>query len=251
MGTQTAIWLQTLVLGALVLGVTVYTNQTNCTVAASELDQNFISEKPREGDKWMPFHDELVQKGIDHNTELVFIGDSITNGWSGAGFSLWDKYYLDYNAINLGIGSEKIENLLWRLHHGSLQAMSPKVVVLLIGANNAEENTDYEIGIGMMQVVKKLRRQLPQTKILLLGIFPSGEKPNAERDKTRAANKVASYMADDEWVYYMDIGDAFLEDDGTISPSVMPDFLHLSAKGYQRWADAMNPKLMELLNESS
>lgn len=251
MGTQTAIWLQTLVLGVLVLGVTVFTNQTNNANAIDQAEQYFISEEPRDGEIWMSFHNELVQKGIDRNTELLFIGDSITNGWHGEGFSLWDEYYHNYNAINLGIGSEKIEHLLWRLRHGSLRDMSPKVAVLLIGTNNSEDNTDYEIGIGMMQVVKELRIQLPETKILLLGIFPSGENPDATREKINDANTIASFMADDEWVHYLDIGHVFLEEDGTISPSLMPDFLHLSKQGYARWAEAMNPKLMELLKSSS
>ena len=83
--------------------------------------------------------------------------------------------------------------------------------------------------------------------MLLLAIFPRGEKPNPQREKIQQVNATIAGLGDDQRVFFMDIGNKFLEPDGTLSKEVMPDFLHLSPKGYQIWADAISPKLAELM----
>jgi len=124
--------------------------------------------------------------------------------------------------------------------------------VLMIGTNNSngKDNTAEEIADGIKAIVKKLRDKLPQTKILLLAVFPRGEKPNTQREKNARASELASQLADGKMVHYLDIGPKFLEPDETLSREIMPDLLHLSPKGYAIWAEAIEPKVKELLGES-
>src|SRR5690606_10639874 len=95
----------------------------------------------------------------------------------------------------------------------------------------------------------ELRRRLPRTQVLLLAIFPRGQMPTPERERGAEASRLASKIADGRTVHYLDIGDVFTEPDGSISKDVMPDYLHLSPEGYERWARAMAPKLASLLGE--
>jgi beta-glucosidase len=123
----------------------------------------------------------------------------------------------------------------------------------MIGTNNSngEDNTAREIADGVMAVVTKLRAKLPRTKVLLLGIFPRGETADEQREKNATASALASRIADGKMVHYLDLGPAFLEEDGTtLTPAVMPDYLHLSGEGYRRWAEAIEPKVKELLGEA-
>ena len=139
------------------------------------------------------------------------IGDSITQGWEGAGKDVWEKYYGKRNAVNLGIGGDRTQHVLWRLDHGNVDGISPKLAVLMIGTNNSGGNTAEEIGAGIQAIVKKLREKLPQTKVLILAVFPRSEKPDAMREKNAKASKIAAELADNKMVYFLDIGDKFLE----------------------------------------
>jgi lysophospholipase L1-like esterase len=123
----------------------------------------------------------------------------------------------------------------------------------MIGTNNSngKDNTAEEIADGIKAIVAKLRKEVPETKILLLAIFPRGAKPNPQREKNAQASKLAGAVADGKMVHYLDIGDKFLEDDGTLSREIMPDLLHLSPKGYEIWAEAIEPKVAELMGEKS
>jgi beta-glucosidase len=184
------------------------------------------------------------------NVDLIFIGDSITAGWEKNGKKAWDKHFGMLNAVNLGIGGDRTQHVLWRLENGNLDGIQPKAAVLMIGTNNSggDEYTAEEIGAGISAIVAKIREKLPQTKILLLAIFPRGESPDAQREKNAKASEIASKLADDKHIFFLDIGPKFLEADGTLSKKVMPDLLHLSPKGYEIWADAIDAKLHELMN---
>lgn len=189
---------------------------------------------------------------------LIFLGDSITQGWENEGKEVWAKYYEKRKADNLGFSGDRTQHVLWRLDHGNVDGLDkpaaegkaiPKLVVLMIGTNNSNgsDNTAREIADGVQAIVAKLRAKLPQAKVLVLGIFPRGEKPNEQRAKNDEANKLVSAIADDKSVFYLDIGPAFLSKDGTIDKAIMPDFLHLSPRGYALWAEAMDAKVSALL----
>ena len=186
-------------------------------------------------------------------TQVLFIGDSITQGWESpnGGSNVWKRLYEPRKAVNLGIGGDRTQHVLWRLEKAPLEEMKPKAAVLMIGTNNSngEDNTPGQIIDGIEAILKKLRARLPNTKILLLGIFPRGENFNAQRGKLAQINQLLTKFHDAQNVHYLDIGPQFLNRDGILPGDIMPDYLHLSEKGYQIWADAIEPKLSELLGE--
>ena len=155
-------------------------------------------------------------------------------------------------AANFGIGGDRTQHVLWRLQNGELDGIQPKVVMLMIGTNNSngKDNTAEEIADGIKAIVKEIHKRSPKTKVLLLGIFPRGARPNPQREKLNQVNAIIAKLDDNgKTVKYLDIGEKFLEKDGTLSRDIMPDFLHLSPKGYRTWADAVKGPIKELLGE--
>jgi beta-glucosidase len=238
---------------------------------------------PREGG-WMKRHESFNERAKQGDVDLVFIGDSITQGWEGAGKEAWKKHYGNRKAMNLGIGGDRTQHVLWRLDNGNIDGIKPKLAVVMIGTNNSNGN-DYtadQIADGVTAIVNKLRDKLPETKILLLAVFPRGAMTDAQiekkvkqnakkskkeveltkeaiadarestmkqRQKLAAVNQTISKLADNKSVYYLDIGSKFLQSDDSLPDEVMPDYLHLSPKGYEIWAEAIEPKVSELLGE--
>lgn len=198
---------------------------------------------------------EGAEKG---DIDLIFLGDSITFGWQREGAKVWDEYYGKRHAVNFGIGGDRTQHVLWRVQNGNLNGLAhpkaghaPRLLVLMIGTNNSNgnDNTAAEIGAGVKACIAAIREKLPETRILLLSVFPRGEKPNPQREKNAEASRIAAGAADGKMVFSMDIGDSFLEPDGTLTKEIMPDSLHLSEEGYRRWAAAIESKVKELLGE--
>jgi len=193
----------------------------------------------------------VLQRAKDHPgpCDIVFIGDSITQGWEGAGKNVWQKYYGHRNCLNLGVGGDRTQHVLWRFEHGQLDGLKPKVAVLMIGTNNSnqDDNTASDILEGVQLIVKQLRERLPATRIILVGIFPRGQHFSTQRGKILQVNQALARMADGRTIFYIDFGSQLIENDGTISKTIMPDYLHLTEQGYEIWAGAIEPKLKELL----
>jgi lysophospholipase L1-like esterase len=205
---------------------------------------------------WMSSHEAFVQQAKRGGIDLLFLGDSITAGWlwGNGGLNLWEKVYVPRHAADFGIGYDRTQNVLWRITHGELDGIKPKVVVLLIGTNNCgneddgkPRNTTPEIIEGVTTIVRELRTRLPESKILVFGIFPRGEKTDPVREQVKAVNAGIAKLADGKWVKFMDIGSKLLGPDGTLSRDIMPDHLHLNEKGYQIWSDAMESTLAPML----
>lgn len=178
---------------------------------------------------------------------LIFIGDSITHQLEGK--DAWKKYYEPRNAVNLGFGWDMTENVLWRLQNGELDGCTPKVAVVMIGTNNRDSNSTADIVAGIRAICTEIHKRTPATKILLLGIFPRGEKPDAGRTKLVEINQSIAAFDGRDGITFLDIGAKFLNADGTISKDIMGDFLHPTAKGQEIWAEAMEPTLKKLLGE--
>ena len=189
---------------------------------------------------------EKVAKG---NIELIMLGDSITDWWEEHHKANYDKFFGKWNNVDEGFAGDQTQHVLWRLNNGHLDGISPKVVVLMIGTNNSNGNdfTAEEIADGITAIVCKLRTELPKTKILMLAIFPRGEGPSIQREKNALASELASNLADNKHVFYMDINDEFLDENQILSRDIMPDHLHPNDKGYDIWGNAMMPKLNELM----
>jgi lysophospholipase L1-like esterase len=216
---------------------------------------------PRDGN-WMKRHESFNERVKQGNVDLIFIGDSITQGWEGAGKNVWDEFYSKRNAVNLGIGGDRTQHVLWRLDHGNVDGINPKLAVLMIGTNNSGSNTSQQIAEGVKLIVEKLRAKLPNTKVLVLGIFPRADNFDAAKNKTEkgtpedskrkvneGANEIIKKLADNKMVFYMDIGPKFLQPDGTLTRDIMPDLLHLNERSYRIWAESIEPKVKELMGE--
>ncbi len=200
---------------------------------------------------WMPRHQQVLDRVGRGDVDLIMVGDSITHGWERAGKEVWDTYYTRRNAVNMGFGGDRTQHVLWRFDHGEIDGISPKLAVLMIGTNNSngQDNTDEEIADGIKAICAKMRTKLPKTKILILGIFPRGQGPSSQREKNARASELASKIADGKYIFYLDINDKFLKTDGTLPKDIMPDLLHPNAKGYEIWAEAMEPTIQKLMGE--
>lgn len=207
-----------------------------------------VTPANRDRPRHRAFNERIKQGDVD----LILIGDSITHRWETQGKKVWQEYYDHRKAVNLGISGDRTQHVLWRLENGNIDGISPKVAVVMIGTNNLSKNrnTVEETADGVIAICKKLRTDLPKMKILLLGIFPRSQYPCPLRDKVYKTNNIISKIADGRMIHYLDIGNKFLEHDGSISKEVMPDYLHLSTKGYQIWAEAMERKLARLMGDS-
>ena len=195
---------------------------------------------------------ELVLERAKTNSgpcDIAFIGDSITQGWEGNGRNVWQKFYGERKALNFGVGGDRTQHVLWRFDHGQLDGIQPKVCVLLIGTNNSnkDDNTEADILAGVNAIVSGIRKRLPQSKLIVLGIFPRGSTFSTQRGKILQVNQALAKLADGKSVYYVDFGSQLIESDGSISREIMPDYLHLTERGYQIWAEATEPLLKQLL----
>jgi lysophospholipase L1-like esterase len=199
---------------------------------------------------WMKRHESFNERVKQGNVDLIFIGDSITQGWEGGGKKAWEEFYGKRNAVNLGIGGDRTQHVVWRLDNGNIEGIKPKLAVLMIGTNNSGSNTSDQIAAGITAIVEKLRTKLPETKVLVLGVFPRGaDTSDAKRKVNEGANEQIAKLADDKNVFYLDIGPKFLAEDGTLSKEVMPDLLHLNEKSYRIWAESIEPKVKQLMGE--
>jgi lysophospholipase L1-like esterase len=198
--------------------------------------------------KWNELHESNLKRVKEGKVDLLFLGDSITQGWGQN--AVWQKYYASHHAANFGIGGDTTENVLWRIQNGEIEGISPKVVVLLIGTNNfgLEGHSPDMVAKGVAAIVQTLRKKLPGSKVLLLAIFPRDEKPGTDaRGKIKKVNDQIVTLDDKKNVRFLDIGPKLANPDGSLSKEIAPDFLHLSEKGYQIWAEAMDPLLRQLL----
>lgn len=204
--------------------------------------------------EWTARHEGFAALAREGHIEVLFIGDSITNGWRTTGLTVWEKHFAPLRAANFGIGADRTQNLLWRLPRGELEGPAPRVIVLLIGTNNIGfersgkiRNTTAEAIAGVMAVVDLIQAKRPTSRLLLLGVFPRGEKADPIRAQVAEVNEALRRRDDGDRIRFLDLGEKFLSADGSISRNVMPDLLHPSELGYEIWANAMKPLLSEML----
>jgi lysophospholipase L1-like esterase len=204
-------------------------------------------------DWWLPRHlQKLEEIKTKKNAQVVFIGDSITQGWEKEGFNVWNHNYAKYNAIALGFGGDRTENVLWRLQHGEVDGLNPKVAVLMFGTNNTghRQEDPKTTAAGIKRNIDELQKRLPNTNILLLAIFPRDEKPDGKlRQINEKINAIIETYEDAKKVFFLNINKSFLDENGALPKTIMPDLLHPNEKGYEIWAQAMEPSLVKLLKK--
>jgi len=226
-------------------------NPPAAIMAAPEVHRNSaIIPEPR--NDWATKRQALVlerAKNAPGNYDIEFIGDSITEGWEEGGKNVWNEFYGQRKVINLGVSGDRTQHVLWRFDQGQLDGIKAKVAVVMIGTNNSNnhDNTEAEILEGVTAILNQIRTRQPDTKILLLAIFPRGQEFNAQRGKILEVNEALARLDDGQHIFYMDLGSLFIENNGSISKDIMPDALHPNEAGYKIWANATEPKLKELL----
>lgn len=209
---------------------------------------------------WASRHQGVLDRVAQGNIDLIMVGDSIMHIWERDYPDLWAEYIGSDHVLNLGFGADQTQNVLWRLDHGHIDGISPKLAVVMIGTNNSKRNTAEEIADGIKTICAKLRAEIPKTKILLLAIFPRGDSEqrknktqnatyNAQWAKIDKASELASVIADNKHIFYLNINEVFLDDNGILTRDVMPDLLHPNEKGYRLWGEAMQPTLKKLMGE--
>jgi len=201
---------------------------------------------------WQQRHEEKLALAKQGGWELVFLGDSITHAWENAGKQTWNQYYGKRKPLNLGFSGDRTEHVLWRLDNGELDGYQPKVVVIMIGTNNTGHRKDppEAIAAGVEKIIDRIKTKSPETKVLLLAIFPRSEKPtDAPRVNNDKANTLLAKLADGDKVVFLDINERLLMPDGKLSKEIMPDLLHPKEKGYTIWGEAIEPTLKKMLGE--
>lgn len=195
-------------------------------------------------------HEEFLARKQQGSIDLLFLGDSITDWWPSRGTDTWAKF-APYHPANFAVAGEATEDVLWRITHGELDGLHPKLVVLMLGTNNVGQHPDEQpawvVG-GMRKVIDVIHERLPGAKLLLLAIFPRDGKDSSNRQRNEAVNAELAKMADGDKTRFLNINKVFLDANGEIPGDVMPDKLHPDAKGYQLWYDAMRPTLTEMMN---
>jgi len=218
-----------------------------------------LQPAPRDA-AWVKRHEGFVAEAARGGVDVLFLGDSITDGWRrpgpNGGKAVWDREIAPLRAANFGIGGDRTQHVLWRIEQGTLEGLRPRVVVLMIGTNNTgferdgttPRNTPAETVAGVQAIVGQLRRRLPEARVLLLAVFPRGERPDhPQRLQVNEINRGLDPLADGRHVTFLDLGPRFLAADGTLPAAVMPDFLHPREEGYTRWAAALKEPLAALL----
>jgi lysophospholipase L1-like esterase len=220
------------------------------TVAAVKLGKN---GDPDAG--FMKRHEQYLERAKKGNVGLLFLGDSITQGWEKWP-KIFDEGFGVHNPANFGIGGDRTQHVLWRIENGELDGIKPKLAVIMIGTNNLSSDDPDKIAEGIEKIVQTTR-QKTGAKVLLLGIFPRGKDPadpkvRTVREKIAKINERIEKLDDGgKTIKYLDIKEKFLEPDATITGEVMnsKDYLHLTEEGYKRWAEATKPVIDKMMNE--
>jgi lysophospholipase L1-like esterase len=227
---------------------------------AKKVDASAAIEKTDATGGFRKKHEAFLARGKAGPIGVLMLGDSITEGWTKAPH-VYERYYGKMDPANFGIGGDQTQHVIWRIENGELDGIHPKVVVLMIGTNNSSGHTAEEITAADKKIVEMIRAKIPETKVLLLAIFPRGARKDAKGVVTEASiadatkrmaviNSVNAELAkldDGANVRFLDINAVFLGQDGKIPWQLMPDQLHPTAAGYQLWAEAMQKPLAEMM----
>ena len=205
-------------------------------------------------------HQQMLDSLKKGRIDVYFVGDSITRRWRATDYPLflanWNENFFGWNAANFGWGADTIQNILWRMQHGELDGVDPKVIVLLAGTNNignipASDSKVSDIARGIEALLNVMREKSPKATIIVMGILPrnDGADPTAVMPSINRINQDIAKFADGKTVRYLNINDKLADKDGKLIKGMTGDGLHLSLKGYQVWADALKPLFTDLLGQ--
>lgn len=199
-------------------------------------------------------HQQLVAKAGQGTIDVYFVGDSITRRWGATDYpqllAHWRENFFGWNVGNFGWGGDSTQHILWRLRNGELKGVRPKVFVVLAGTNNlssAKSIDDVDaIACGVLEIVRTCRQAAPQATVVLMGVFPRQDIPDAA-SKVGRLNTRLEKGADGKQVRFVDLHDKFVDEQGQLRAGLFPDKLHPALPAYQLWAEALKPIFTEML----
>ena len=235
---------------ALMLSAATLPAQTNSSAQTAQVMGSALIPATRQSPKnWMSRHEEFVAQAKRGGIDILFLGDSITDFWRSKGSNVWNQYYAPRHAANFGISGDRTQHVLWRIENGELDGIHPKVTVLMIGTNNSKSDSAEDIARAIGMIIDDIHSKIPDTKILLLAIFPRNTAKDTPKslETIRDVNTQIAFYDNSDTVRFLDIGAKFLGPDGKVHKDVMADYLHPTEKGYKIWAAAMEPTLDAML----
>ena len=205
---------------------------------------------------WQTRHDAVIEFNRTHKPEIVFIGDSIIHYWGGEPVApkawapdVWKRTFAGRSVENLGFGWDLTENVLWRIDHGELNGISPKLIIVKIGTNNTGINTANDIAEGIEAVCVRAHEVQPRAKILLLGILPRrDEVPPRPVITDRVNQLLQSRLGKISWIDYQDFGPSFRNSDGSVNAALFADGVHPNHSGYEMLGNLIQEQIAQKLN---
>lgn len=200
-------------------------------------------------------HEELLRKARSGVIDVYFIGDSITRRWGALDYPAllahFEESFFGWNAANFAWGGDRIENMLWRLDHGELDGVTPKVFVVQAGTNNLVDFATDEARVeavvaGVEALVERCRRHVPNALVVVTGVFPRRDRPELNASIVAINEKLAG-LADVDNVRFVSINDRLVDSRGVLGDEMSDDGLHLTLSAYRVWADALRPLLEQRL----
>jgi lysophospholipase L1-like esterase len=206
--------------------------------------------RPWKKEEWLVEHARFVGQGEAGNVDVLFLGDSIAAFFPKTAPDTWNGEIASLGTVlDFGISGDRTQFVLWRVQHGELDRTNARVVVLLIGTNNLASATPQNVARGIAAILRTIQAKLPNTVVVLNALLPRGPPNDRLRGNEAIVNALIAPLADGVHVRWVDAGGAFLYPDGTIAPALMPDKLHPSAAGYEVWATALRPVLLDALSK--
>ena len=213
------------------------------------------------GSSWLDTHAKLVDyvKANSGPCDVLLVGDSITQQWgspldTGTLNDSWRKRFATYRTINIGIGGDKSQNVLWRLDHGGVDGLQPKMVVLMIGNNNmffVPETGVEAAAKGVQMCVSNIREKFPDAEIIAAKILPCHAPGHPFYENVKKTNEALDPLRldRDPKVHLLDLWSDFTNPDGTVKkPFFTADNIHLSIDGYAMYAERLMPLFEKFLN---
>jgi hypothetical protein len=204
------------------------------------------------GTSWLDLHEKLVKtaKASRGPIDFLLVGDSITMQWGEA----WKKHFGQYKSVNIGIGGDKTQNVLWRLDHGGVEGLQPKVVVLMIGNNNmffTGETGIEAAALGIKTCADNLLEKFPAAPLILAKILPAHAPGNRFYEDIRLTNAALDslHLESNPRIHLLDFHGDMLNPDGTLKAGLFtPDNIHLTQDGgYALYAAKLKPLAEKLL----
>ena len=212
---------------------------------------------PRKGDPpWLATHEALVKRVPGSDPGVLFVGDSILFAWPSTGASSW-TLFAPWRPADIGVAGDTTQNVLWRVDHGEVADIDPKVTVVMIGTNDLAQYPAGQVARGIEAVVSDLRQHLPHTRMVLLGMLPTDPPGTARHRKPPEVNRSLAARYAKSSVQFIDLSSSFAEPDGTLRATLYHSvcltgiefcdtLVHPSAAGYAVIAQVVVPVVSAL-----